>query len=220
MTESTETIDVSEKPPTRKSPERRVQEAADDAIALAGNDFEEALRLFLGVVTKDAATLLVTVSASHLRADAANHLRDAKVRADGKVSVSSHVRSRPGGAKGEANGADGQSKPGGDGKTTAGPESPETATQGPSAADRDAGKKVARRLANSLLDTFLINGTPIRYRTKSECEAWARGRKKDAAFVLALVQGLPTPEAVVNDYLDENDAERAMEAALKSREAA
>ena len=215
----------------RKSPPRRAREAASRALTAGGDDFAEVMRLFDAELGNDGAAIKTVVSESHWHTDRASFLRRIKLDQDGKTTVTGYTRNKPDAGKpngdghsasdtqdasAAANGEGGQRRVDTHVGLAPSADLTESSRQGPSAADRAAGVRVQRRLSNSLLDTYMVDGVPIRYRTKSECESAARRRKTDSAFLLAISHALPTPEAVVGDYIDDDIADEAMQAAVKA----
>lgn len=213
----------------RKSPQRRAKEAAEDALAIGGNDFVEVMRLFDTAIGNDGAVIRAAIADKDWHRALASYLRNIKLGLDGKTAVSSYTRGKASKTNGgdqassdthvagvATNDGGGHTRPDTQTKLAPSAELPESSLHGPSAADRAAGMRIGRRISNSLLDTYLVDGTPIRFCTKSECEGAARRRTKDAAFLLAISHALPLPEAVVGDYIDDQIADEAMQAAVKA----
>lgn len=64
-----------------------------------------------------------------------------------------------------------------------------------------------RRVAASLLDTFIVNGQPIGRLTPREALGWAGARERDARFVRLLCANLP-PDGTIAAFRTADDAAR------------
>lgn len=178
------TADTDTKP---ASIQRRLNEMAHSARRAAGTDFEEALALLDEALGDDGGLLRLAVGQRRLQQGLAETLR----------------------AAAPAGGAGGQQATGTQIKDASRP----AAGAAPTAAQTAATGAVARRLANSLLSAVVIDGVPIRVCTKGRVLASAHHDDILSRFKRALVHGLPSDDAVVGDYLDDDHADKAMAAA-------
>ncbi|MFC5358180.1 hypothetical protein [Azospirillum himalayense] len=64
----------------------------------------------------------------------------------------------------------------------------------------------------SLLDSYQINGQPLRAVKVEEADRWAAGRERDARFVKLIITGIPHG-GVIGDFVTDSDAERCWELA-------
>lgn len=215
-----------------RSAERRLRELADEAVALSKDadgkpDFKEALRCLDELIGDDGRLLREAVGQARLESSLSDHLGQAAIRARGQVPVSPHVRRKA--KKAKVNG--GQSS--GDTQT---PAASERETRGQSDAEtqpkaatssrantpdqRRAEDTTRRRLANSYLDTIAIDGLPIRLCTKGRVLASAMGDDMMCRYKRNLVTSLPTDDAIVGDFLDDQTAAQAMELARQQSQEA
>ncbi len=234
MTQTTDT--TMEKALTKagyRSAERRLRELADESVALSKDDndkpdFREALRCLDDLIGDDGRLLREAVGPARLESSLSESLGQAAARARGQVPVSQHTRRK----------AKQSTVYGGQAAVDTHPElASERETRGQGNVDTQAGSatgsrtntaeqrraedRTRHRLANSYLDTIAIDGLPIRLCTKGRVMASALGDDMMARYKRNLAVLLPTDDAIVGDFLDDEHAAKAMELARQqSQEAA
>jgi len=67
---------------------------------------------------------------------------------------------------------------------------------------------VTRIAADSILDTILVDGRPLRFATKIACLNAAHRHRHLARFLPALVHGLPREDSILGQHVDDQTAER------------
>lgn len=215
-----------------RSAERRLRELADESIALSKDadgkpDYQEALQCFDELIGNDGRLLREVVGATRLNSSLSEYLGHAAARARGQVPVSSYSRRKAKKAKPNGGQTAGDTQPcSASERETRGQVHGETqhaaatGSRTNTAAQRRAEDKTRRYLANSYLDTIAIDGLPIRLCTKGRVLASALGDDMMAHYKRNLVAGLPTDDAIVGDFLDDETAAKAMELARQQAQAA